>query len=196
MSYLVKEGIFGEEDVTALQSAFPGEYGFDPRDASDGAHTSTVVNIVDGDLKDMAWRNAVRQRSGLRPGILPSAPTDLLHDPEHLLPSVVVTPTHIGPREQGFDPNHNAVLSCTGTVQQSMTPPPTPYEVHADIHPHPFYFHTHNSANMLTAKDAYAVLDIPENTDESMLWAAFSLRVRWISSSFLRDIDIRCLCNF
>ena len=34
------------------------------------------------------------------------------------------------------------------------------------------------SANMLTTEDAYAVLEIPENADESMLCAAFNLRVR------------------
>ena len=35
-----------------------------------------------------------------------------------------------------------------------------------------------DNAKMLTTKDAYAMLGIPENADESMLWAAFSLRVR------------------
>ena len=46
-------------------------------------------------------------------------------------------------------------------------------------------------------EDAYAVLEIPGNAEESMLCAVFSMRVRWISSSFLRlDINIRCLCNF
>ena len=50
---------------------------------------------------------------------------------------------------------------------------------------------------MLTSEDAYAVLENPKNEDESILWAVFSLWVRWIPSSFLRrDINIQCLCDF
>ena len=206
MSYLVKEGIFGEEEVAAIQSIFPGvelsKYGFDmARDASDSAYTSAVVNIDDGDLQvdeEMAWWNADLRNACQRPGpgIFLSAVTDPLHDSEHSFLSVVVTP-HIGPCEQRVDHNIKSVSSFTCTVQRPMTPPPMSNEMHtAILHPHAFYWHSHDGANMLTPEDAYALLGIPENTDESMLRAAFILQVRGIPFSFLKDINIRCLCNF
>ena len=149
MSVTSKLGIVGDGDGTAFQSIFPGVelsmYGFDPRDASDSAYTSTVVNIGGRDLdEEMAWWNADLRNACQRPGpgILPSTLTELLL--QHSLLSVVVTP-HIGPRVQRVDPNINAVSSCTGTVQQPMTPPLTPNDAHSAIpHPHAYYCRNHN----------------------------------------------------
>ena len=146
MSDLLKESFVGEGDVTAFRSIFPGVglsmYGFDPRDALDSAYTSTVVNIGGRDLdEEMAWWNADLRNACQRPGpgILPSALTGLLHDSEHSLLSVVVTPPHIGPQEQRVNPNINL------NAVSPMTPPPTPNEVHTAIpHPHAFYCRSHN----------------------------------------------------
>ena len=152
ISNLVKEGIVMEGDVAAFQSIYPdvelAKYGIDPRDASDTAYVSNIVNIGGRDLdEEMAWWNADLRNACQRPGpgILPSALTDLLHDSEHSLLSVVLTPTNIGPHEQPVDPNINAVSSCTGTVQQPMALPPMPNEVHTAIpHPHAYYCRSHN----------------------------------------------------
>ena len=165
MSVTSKLGIVGDGDGTAFQSIFPGVelsmYGFDPRDASDSAYTSTVVNIGGRDLdEEMAWWNADLRNACQRPGpgILPSALTDLLHDAEHSLLSVVVTPPQVGPPEQCVYSNIFAVTSCTGTVQQPVTPPPTPNEVYTAIpHPHAFYCHSHNGWVVITWKSLTAL---------------------------------------
>ena len=93
---------------------------------------------------------------------------------QSIFPGVDLSKCGFDPRDASDSACNSTVVNIDGAVQQSMTLPPMPNEVHTAIpHLHAFYCHSHNGANMLTPEDAYAVLEIPENPDES-----FSLRVR------------------
>ena len=86
---------------------------------------------------------------------------------QSIFPGVDLSKCGFDPRDASDSACNSTVVNIDGAVQQSMTLPPMPNEVHTAIP------HLHNGANMLTPEDAYAVLEIPENPDES-----FSLRVR------------------
>jgi ubiquitin carboxyl-terminal hydrolase 25/28 len=133
----------------------PGEWptdGYDATGYTTGAYASRIVDIDGRDLdEETAWWNAEVRDARMRPGpgILPPVLTDLLHDSEHSLLSVIVTPPDIRPREPRVDPS--AAPSDAPQPQPppppppAAAPPPSDDEVHTAIpHPHAYYCRRHN----------------------------------------------------